>query len=100
MEVLVAVERLEKEILQAIRETKEMLKAQVDGNIDKLKKTTNSSIKFYKNPNILAKKIISQSNVDFIAKLKRCLQDRKATAESTNQMSIYKTQMESLKLKL
>lgn len=77
-----------------------MLKAQIDGNIDKIKRNTNSAIKFYKNPNILAKKIISESSVDFITKLKRCLVDRKATNEGANQMSIYKTQMESLKLKL
>lgn len=58
-DVLAAVEKLERQILQAIRETKDKLRVQIDGNIDKIKKNTNSAIKYYRNPNILTKKIIS-----------------------------------------
>jgi hypothetical protein len=45
--------------------------------MDRLKKTPNSKIKFYKNPNLLINKLTSESSIDFIIKLKKSLADRR-----------------------
>jgi len=77
-----------------------MLARQTNEPTDRQKKPSASTMRYYKNPNVLLKKLSCEPSVDFVSRLKRFLLNDRQPEQNSPQLVLLKAQVDWIRSKI